>query len=66
MKPRDNLLRLKHFQVEDKTRQLTQIDLMIGELTKMAEELQRQIRIEEERQASTRYRQVRPGPCPPE
>lgn len=53
MKPRDNLLRLKHFQVEDKTRQLTQIDLMIGELTKMAEELQRQIRIEEERSGIT-------------
>lgn len=49
MKSRDNLMRLKHFQVEDKTRQLTQIDLMIGELSRMAEELDRQIRIEEEK-----------------
>jgi hypothetical protein len=49
MKSRDNQLRLKHFQVEDKTRQLTQIDLMIGELTRMAEELNRQIKIEEEK-----------------
>jgi hypothetical protein len=53
MKPRDNLLRLKHFQVEDKTRQLTQIDLMIGELTRMADELDRQIRIEEEKSGIT-------------
>jgi len=49
MKSRDNQLRLKHFQVEDKTRQLTQIDLMIGEFTRMSDELDAQIRIEEER-----------------
>ena len=49
MKPRENQLRLRHFQVEDKTRQLTQIDLMIGELSRMASELDRQIRIEEEK-----------------
>jgi hypothetical protein len=53
MKARDNILRLKHFQVEDKTRQLTQIDLMIGELTRMADELDRQIRIEEEKSGIT-------------
>jgi len=53
MKPRENLLRLKHFQVEDKTRQLTQIDLMVGELTRMAEELDNQIRLEEERSGIT-------------
>jgi len=53
MKPRENLLRLKHFQVEDKTRQLTQIDLMIGELSRMAAELDRQIRIEEEKAGIT-------------
>lgn len=49
MKSRENMLRLKHFKVEDRTRQLTQIDLMIGEFTRMAEELDRQIAIEEEK-----------------
>jgi flagellar export protein FliJ len=49
MKSRDSVLRLKHFQVEDKTRQLTQIDLMIGEFTRMADELDNQIRIEEQK-----------------
>ncbi|MEC9342234.1 MAG: flagellar export protein FliJ [Pseudomonadota bacterium] len=53
MKSRDSQLRLKHFQVEDKTRQLTQIDLMIGELTRMADELDNQIRIEEEKSGIT-------------
>ena len=53
MKPRESQLRLKHFQVEDKTRQLTQIDLMIGELTRMADELDNQIRIEEEKSGIT-------------
>jgi hypothetical protein len=47
MKSRDSMLRLKHFQVEDKTRQLTQIDLMIGEFSRMADDLDNQIRIEE-------------------
>lgn len=49
MKSRENLLRLKHFQVEDKTRQLTQIEMMIGEFTRMADELENQIRLEEEK-----------------
>ena len=53
MKSRENLLRLKHFQVEDKTRQLTQIELMIGEFKRMAEELENQIRIEEEKSGIT-------------
>lgn len=53
MKSRDNLLRLKHFQVEDKTRQLTQIEMMIGEFTQMANELDRQIRMEEEKSGIT-------------
>jgi hypothetical protein len=47
------MLRLKHFQVEDKTRQLTQIDLMIGEFSKMAEDLDNQIRIEEQKAGIT-------------
>lgn len=49
MKSRENQLRLRHFQVEDKTRQLTQIDLMIAEFTRMSDELDAQIRIEEQR-----------------
>jgi hypothetical protein len=49
MKSRENLLRLKHFQVEDKTRQLTQIELMVQELARMADELSAQIRVEEEK-----------------
>jgi hypothetical protein len=53
MKSRENLLRLKHFQVEDKTRQLTQIDLMIGEFEKMYGDLQAQIEIEEEKAGIT-------------
>lgn len=53
MKSRENLLRLKHFKVEDRTRQLTQIDLMIGEFVRMKEELDRQIAIEEEKSGIT-------------
>ncbi|MCB1429572.1 MAG: flagellar export protein FliJ [Nitratireductor sp.] len=49
MKSRDNLLRLKHFQVQDRTRQLAQIDMMIHEMTRMSDDLQAQIRIEEEK-----------------
>jgi hypothetical protein len=49
MKSRGNNLRLKHFQVEDKTRQLTHIDLMINEFTRMADELDHQIRVEEQK-----------------
>ena len=49
MKSRENLLRLKHFQVEDKTRQLAQIDMMIAEFERMFSDLQAQIDIEEEK-----------------
>ncbi len=53
MKSRENLLRLKHFQVEDKTRQLTQIDLMIVEFERMHSDLQAQIDVEEEKAGIT-------------
>lgn len=53
MKSRDNLLRLKHFQVEDKTRQLAQIDMMIAEFEKMHGDLQAQINVEEEKAGIT-------------
>ncbi len=49
MKARGNLLRLKHFQVEDKTRQLAQIDMMITEFQRMADDLGSQIKFEEEK-----------------
>ena len=49
MKARTNLLRLKHFQVEDKTRQLAQIDMMISEFQRMADDLDVQIKFEEEK-----------------
>ena len=49
MKARGNLLRLKHFQVEDKTRQLAQIDMMITEFQRMADDLDSQIKFEEEK-----------------
>lgn len=53
MKSRDNLLRLKHFQVQEKTRQLAQIDMMIAEFTRMSDDLQRQIEIEEKKAGIT-------------
>ena len=53
MKSRDNLLRLKHFQVEDKTRQLAQIDMMVAEFERMHGDLEAQINIEEEKAGIT-------------
>lgn len=53
MKSRENLLRLKHFQVEDKTRQLAQIDMMIAEFEKMMSDLDAQIKFEEEKAGIT-------------
>lgn len=50
MKTRDNLVQLKRFQVKEKSRQLAQLELMIGEFEKMAQELDAQI-IAEERKA---------------
>ncbi|MFK5977873.1 MAG: flagellar export protein FliJ [Rhizobiaceae bacterium] len=53
MKARENMLRLKHFQVEDKTRQLAQIDMMIVEFEKMHSDLNAQIKFEEEKAGIT-------------
>ncbi len=53
MKSRDNLLRLKHFQVQDKTRQLAQIDMMIAEFQRMSSDLVAQIEIEEKKAGIT-------------
>lgn len=47
MKSRENLVRLKQFQVNDKRRQLSQLDTMIAEFERMANELDLQIASEE-------------------
>lgn len=49
MKTRDSLIRLKRFQVDEKRRQLAQIESMIAEFNRMANELDDQIRAEQER-----------------
>ncbi|WP_421979738.1 flagellar export protein FliJ [Roseibium sp.] len=49
MKTRDSLIRLKRFQVDEKRRQLAQIESMIAEFNRMADELDDQIRTEQER-----------------
>jgi len=49
MKTRDSLIRLKRFQVDEKRRQLAQIESMISEFHRMADELDEQIRSEQER-----------------
>ena len=53
MKSRDNLLRLKHFQVQEKTRQLAQIDMMLAEFDRMAGDLRNQIDVEEKKAGIT-------------
>ncbi|MEM6460691.1 MAG: flagellar export protein FliJ [Pseudomonadota bacterium] len=49
MKSSENLVRLKEFQVNDKRRQLSQIQLMMSELERMAAELEYQISAEEKK-----------------
>jgi len=49
MKSRDSLIRLKRFQVEDKRRQVAQIEAMIAEFDRMAKELNEQVLAEQER-----------------
>ena len=53
MKSRENLLRLKHFQVQDKTRQLAQIDMMLAEFERMSSDLKAQIDVEEKKAGIT-------------
>ncbi len=53
MKPRENLVRLKQFQVNEKRRQLTQLDVMIAEFDRMATELDVQIAAEERKAGIT-------------
>lgn len=49
MRSRDNLLRLKRFNLDEKRRRVAQIELIMSEFTRMASELDREITIEQER-----------------
>ena len=49
MKSRDTLIRLKKFQVDEKRRKVAQIEGMIAEFDRMAAELEREIKSEQER-----------------
>lgn len=53
MKSRQNLVRLKQFQVNEKRRQLAQLDLMVNEFERMAAELEMQINAEEKKAGIT-------------
>jgi hypothetical protein len=53
MKSRENLVRLKQFQVNEKRRQLMQLDMMIAEFDRMAAELEIQIGAEEKKAGIT-------------
>jgi hypothetical protein len=54
MKSRESHVRLKQFQVNEKTRQLGQIQLMMAEMEKMAAELEYQITAEEKKAGNYR------------
>src|SRR6202021_4235628 len=49
MKSRETLIRLKKFQVDEKHRQVAQIETMIAEFERMAGDLEREIRVEQDR-----------------
>ena len=49
MKSRDTLIRLKKFHVDEKRRKVMQIESMIAEFERMANELEREIKVEQER-----------------
>ena len=53
IKSRENLVRLKQFQVNEKRRQLLQLDMMIAEFERMAGELEFQITAEEKKAGIT-------------
>ena len=53
MKSRENLVRLKQFQVNEKRRQIAQLNLMIAEFDRMANELDAQISAEERKAGIT-------------
>jgi flagellar export protein FliJ len=53
MKSRENLVRLKQFQVNEKRKQVLQLDMMIAEFDRMASELELQIGAEEKKAGIT-------------
>ncbi len=53
MKSRDTLVRLKRFHVDEKRRRVLQIETMIGEFSRMAGDLDREIAVEEQRAGIT-------------
>jgi multidrug resistance efflux pump len=53
MKARENLVRLKRFQVNEKRKQLAQLDMMIADFERMAAELDLQIAAEEKKAGIT-------------
>ncbi|KQP06644.1 MAG: flagellar export protein FliJ [Methylobacterium sp.] len=53
MKSRDTLIRLRRFQVDEKRRRVTQIEMMMADFTRMALELDREVAHEEGRAGIT-------------
>lgn len=53
MKSRENLVRLKQFQANEKRRQLLQLDMMMADFERMASELDVQIQAEERKAGIT-------------
>jgi flagellar protein FliJ len=49
VKSRETLIRLKRFQVDEKRRKVAQIEMMIADFERMANELDREVRAEEAR-----------------
>lgn len=49
MKSRDTLIRLKRFHVDEKRRKVMQIESMIAEFERMAGDLEREIKVEQDR-----------------
>jgi flagellar export protein FliJ len=49
MKSRETLIRLKKFQVDEKRRKVAQIESMIAEFDRIAAELDREIKVEQDR-----------------
>jgi flagellar FliJ protein len=49
MKSRETLIRLKKFQVDEKRRKVMQIETMIAEFERMATDLEREIKVEQDR-----------------
>ena len=49
MKSRETLIRLKKFQVDEKRRKVAQIEAMIAEFDRIATELDREIKLEQDR-----------------